>query len=78
LRVRLNYQQDLLDRLGVDERQLVVLRLNGQGVWQIEPTVGQSVDLDWIVAAPVSFANSGETYAIGYLAAQVALPLVVR
>jgi hypothetical protein len=79
LRVRLNYSQDLLDRLGIGEHQLVVLHLQaGQCVWQVVPTIGQSDTLDWIAAAAQPFAGQGEVYALGYVPARVWLPLIRR
>ncbi len=79
LRVRLSYSQDLLDRLQIDERQLVVLRLlAGQASWQVVPDAGRSTDLDWIAAEAQPFGGQGEVYALGYRAAQVLLPLVQR
>lgn len=76
LRVRLSYDQDLLDRLGIAETRLVVLRLNGQGLWEVAPPAGRSAALDWIAAAPQSFANGGEIYALGYGPASLWLPML--
>jgi hypothetical protein len=78
LRVRLGYDQDLLDRLGIDEGRLVILRLNGQRIWQPLPTAGRSFALDWIAARPQSWSAQGEVYALGYGPATLLLPLVAR
>lgn len=66
LRVRLSYDQDLLNQLGIDERNLVLLRLEGTSRWVQVPTAGRSLPLDWIAGAARAFRGSGETYAIGY------------
>jgi hypothetical protein len=76
LRVRLSYDQDLLDRLGIAEARLLALRRNGQGLWEIAPAVGRSAALDWIAAAPQSFSNQGEVYVLGYGPAGLWLPIV--
>lgn len=79
LRVRLRYNQDLLDRLGIDERQLVVLRLEaGQRRWLEMPVLGRSTEMDWLLAQKQTFGGQGEVYALGYRQMQVALPLVLR
>jgi hypothetical protein len=78
LAVRLSYSQDLLDRLGVDERSLVLLRANAQGVWEVVPTAGQSQDLDWIAGAALALDGNGALYAIGAAESRVMLPLVVK
>jgi hypothetical protein len=78
LTVRLSYSQDLLDRLGIDERDLVVLRSNKQGAWEIVPTSGRSLDLDWIAAVPAPFDGGGAIYALGRADPRVLLPLVVH
>lgn len=77
LRVRLSYDQDLLDRLGIAEERLVVLRLTGQG-WQALPTVGRSFALDWIATQPQALSGQGDTFALGYGPAQLQLPIVLR
>ncbi|HYF65218.1 MAG TPA: hypothetical protein VD886_20490, partial [Herpetosiphonaceae bacterium] len=67
LTVRLGYSQDLLDRLGVDETTLVVLYFDQQlQQWTPIQTVGQSLELDWIAAAPQDFAGNGGIYALAY------------
>jgi hypothetical protein len=76
LRVRLSYDQDLLDRLGIAEGRLLALRRNGQGLWEVVPAAGRSAALDWIAAAPQSFGPAGEVYAIGYGPAGLWLPIV--
>jgi hypothetical protein len=79
LRVRLGYSQDLLDRLGIAEDQLVIVRLNANNVWEIVPTSGQSALLDWITGAPQNFGGDGEFYALAYrstFAGRVFLPLL--
>lgn len=79
LRVRLGYSEDLLDRLGIGEEQLVILGFDdGQGVWQILPEAGRSTVLDWIAADPQRFNGEGAIYALGYARARVALPLIMR
>ncbi|MDZ4720314.1 MAG: hypothetical protein SH847_17815 [Roseiflexaceae bacterium] len=78
LAVRLSYNQDLLDRLGIDERSLVLLQINQQGVWQIVPTTGHSLDLDWIGGVPLALQGNGAIYALGHADARVSLPLVLR
>jgi hypothetical protein len=76
--VRLSYSQDLLDRLGINEDQLVVLRLDkGQRIWQLVPIAGRSRALDWIAAAARPFDGQGAVYALGYRP-PVWLPLVRR
>jgi hypothetical protein len=78
LQVRLSYSQDLLDRLGINEDQLVVLRLEkGQRIWQLVPIAGRSRALDWIAAAARPFDGQGAVYALGYRP-PVWLPLVRR
>jgi hypothetical protein len=77
LRVRLSYDQDLLDRLGIAEDRLVLLRL-GSGTWQTAKVDGRSAALDWIAGAPVGFGAQGETFALGYGPAVVRLPLLAR
>jgi len=78
LQVRLSYSQDLLDRMGINEDQLVVLRLEkGQRLWQLVPAVGRSRALDWIAASARSFNGQGAIYALGYRP-PVWLPLVRR
>ncbi|MFL5806385.1 MAG: hypothetical protein ACJ8CR_32240 [Roseiflexaceae bacterium] len=81
LRVRLGYSQDLLDRLGIGENQLVVLRLRldkSQRGWEQVPTSAQSRALNWIAAQAQTFAGQGAVYALGYKSGQVWLPLVRR
>jgi hypothetical protein len=79
LRVRLSYNQDLLDRLGIGEEQLVVLRLEkGQRLWQPVAAAAQSRALDWIAAEARPFNGQGAIYALGYGPARVWLPTVVR
>jgi hypothetical protein len=79
LRVRLGYSQDLLDRLGIGEGQLVVLRLDkGKRTWEQVPTSAQSTALDWIAAQARPFNGAGAIYALGYTQARVWLPLVRR
>jgi hypothetical protein len=78
LQVRLSYSQDLLDRLGINEDQLVVLRLEKGGrVWQLVPAAGRSRALDWIAAAARPFNGQGAIYTLGYRS-PVFLPLVRR
>jgi hypothetical protein len=78
LQVRLSYSQDLLDQLGINENQLVVLRLEkGQRLWQLVPAAGSSRTLDWIAAAARPFDGQGAIYALGYRP-PVWLPLVRR
>jgi hypothetical protein len=78
LQVRLGYSQDLLDQLGINENQLVVLRLEkGQRIWQLVPTAGRSRTLDWIAAAARSFESQGAIYALGYRR-PVLLPVIRR
>jgi hypothetical protein len=79
LRVRLNYSQDLLDRLGIDEHQLVVLHLEpGQRLWKVAPTIAQSYSLNWIAGAAQPFAGQGQIYALGYVPSRSLLPLIRR
>jgi hypothetical protein len=79
LRVRLGYSQDLLDRLGIGEGQLVVLRLDkSQRNWAQVPTSAQSRALDWIAAQAQPFNGEGAIYALGYTQVRVWLPLVRR
>jgi hypothetical protein len=85
LRVRLSYNQDLLDRLGIDEEQLVVLRLNREGRWepvasqaQIDIPVQRSHDLDWIVVTAQQFNGEGEVYALAYTPFRMRVPVVQR
>jgi hypothetical protein len=77
LRVRLGYDQDLLDRLGIAEERLVLLRLSA-GTWQTAKIDGHSAALDWIAGAPVAFSAQGEVYALGYGPARLSLPLLRR
>jgi hypothetical protein len=77
LQVRLGYSQDLLDRLGINEAQLVILRLEQGARWQIVPTAGRSRALDWIAAAPRPFEGQGMIYALGYRR-PVWLPVIRR
>jgi hypothetical protein len=78
LSVRLSYSQDLIDRLGIDERSLVLLRLNAQGVWQVVPSSGSSAALDWIAGTPEALKGNGAVYVLAAADARVSLPLVVR
>ncbi len=78
LRVRLSYNQDLLDRLNIDESDLLVLRRNANNAWQAVPIIDQSTALDWIAAAPQSFSGTGEDYVLAYRGPRVWLPVVVR
>jgi hypothetical protein len=77
LQVRLGYSQDLLDRLGINENQLVVLRLEKGSRWQLVPTIGRSRALDWIAAAARPFEGQGVVYALGYRR-PVWLPVIRR
>jgi hypothetical protein len=77
LQVRLGYSQDLLDRLGINESQLVVLRLEKGSRWQLVPTVARSRTLDWIAAAARPFEGQGVIYALGYRR-PMWLPLIKR
>jgi hypothetical protein len=77
LQVRLGYSQDLLDRLGINEAQLVVLRLEKGSRWVLVPTVGRSRALDWIAAAARPFEGQGVIYALGYRR-PVLLPVIRR
>lgn len=85
--VRINYSQDLLDRLGIDEHDLVGLRLNDDNpqipaFWELVPAAqlaGRDTALDWIAFRAAEFEGDGEFYALGYRTArQVFLPLVAR
>jgi hypothetical protein len=79
LLVRLSYSQDLLDRLGIGEVQLVVLRLDAdKRFWIPLPAVQRSRALDWIAVAAQPFAGQGAVYALGYSPARVWLPLIRR
>lgn len=78
LRVRLNYNQDLLNRLEISENQLVILSLDAQGVWQALPTAAQSTRLDWIAAEPQVFDGDGAFYALAYRNPQLFLPVIRR
>jgi hypothetical protein len=65
--VRLSYSQDLLDRLHVDEADLVVLYYDQQAeTWTPVQTLGQSRELDWIAAEPQDFVGDGGIYALAY------------
>ncbi|MBA3468384.1 MAG: hypothetical protein H0T53_01945 [Herpetosiphonaceae bacterium] len=65
--VRLSYSQDLLDRLGVDEHDLIVLFFDRQlQKWTPVQASGQSLELDWIAAAPQNFDSAGGIYALAY------------
>jgi hypothetical protein len=78
LQVRLGYSQDLLDRLGINEDQLVVLRLEkGQRLWQLVPAAGRSRALNWIAASARSFNGQGAIYVLGYRP-PVWLPVIRR
>lgn len=79
LRVRLSYNQDLLDRLGINENQLVVLRLVDpvKNVWETVPIVARSFELDWVAIEKQVFQGSGAIYALGYRNI-VHLPLLMR
>jgi hypothetical protein len=67
LHIRLSYNQDLLDQLGLtDENRLVLLRLSAQNTWDPVPIAGRSNALDWIASAPQSFAGKGAIFALGY------------
>lgn len=80
--VRLSYKQDLLNRLGIAEEQLVVVRLNSDNIWEVVPTVGQSVELDWIAAEAQNFDSDGDSdgdfYALAYGPLFNFLPLIQR
>jgi hypothetical protein len=77
LRVRLFYDQALLDLLGVDEEQLVVLRFEpNSGSWQVLPEQGRSNDLNWIAAAPQGFGGAGAVFALAVRNDELFVPLV--
>ena len=78
LTVRLSYSQDLLDRLKVDERNLVLLRLNARKVWEIVPSSAQSLDMDWLAGSPQTLDGQGLVYALGYVETKISLPLIIR
>lgn len=78
LAVRMSYNQELIDRLGVDERSLVLLQIDQQGTWQIVPSSGRSLDLDWIGGAPHALNGNGAIYAFGQAETRIALPFAVR
>ena len=82
IRVRLSYNQDLLNRLGIAEEQLVVVRLNSDDIWEVVPTVGQSFELDWIAAEAQIFDGDGDSdgdfYALAYEPFLNFLPLIQR
>lgn len=86
VQVRLSYNQDLLDQLGISEAQLVVLRLRGQTqdrkVWEPVPIVDRSLALDWLSVQEQPFNvngdGQGDIYALGYVRPAAWLPLVVR
>lgn len=78
LAVKLSYSQDLIDRLGIDERSLVLLRVGQQGAWEAVPPAGRSADLDWVSGAARALDGNGAIYALGYADLRVDLPLVVR
>jgi hypothetical protein len=78
LRVRVNYDQDRIKRLGLDESRLTLLQLDKAGQWQQLPTLGRSLGLHWI-AAPLQPDGSGTaTIGLGYGPAQLYLPLIMR
>ncbi|HEY1015274.1 MAG TPA: hypothetical protein VGE07_21390 [Herpetosiphonaceae bacterium] len=77
LNIRLSYDEDLVNRQGIAEEQLVVLRLNG-GKWAPVSEIGRSKALDWIAIAPQPFAGEGQIFAFGYVAQKTALPLLGR
>lgn len=77
LRVRLSYDQALLDALGIAEARLVLLRL-GQGGWELAAEQGRSPELDWIAAAPQAFGGDGEIYAIAYRGPRAFMPALMR
>jgi hypothetical protein len=65
--VRLSYSQDLLDRLKVDERTLIVLYFDQHNQrWTPVQASGQSLELDWIAAPPQEFDGGGGIYALAY------------
>ncbi len=79
LRVRLSYDQALLDALGIDEGRLVPLRLAPDAAaWELAGEEGRSADLDWVAAAARDFGGDGEIYALGYRAPQLFLPALWR
>ncbi|MEM8535588.1 MAG: hypothetical protein AAGF95_32455, partial [Chloroflexota bacterium] len=91
IRVRLSYNQDLLNRLEIAEEQLVIVRLNSDNTWEEVPTVGQSeevptvgqsVELDWIAAEAQIFdgdvGSDGDFYALAYKPFFNFLPLIQR
>jgi hypothetical protein len=66
LALRLSYNQDLLNRLRIQEERLVVLRLD-QGAWKIVQPRQRSLPLDWLGVSPQQFNGSGVSFALGYL-----------
>ena len=77
LRVRLFYDQALLNALSVDERRLVLLRLGAvNGLWQVVPVQGRSPELNWIAAQPQGFGGDGEIFALAILEERLYLPLL--
>ncbi len=78
LTVRLSYSQDLLDRLNIDERSLVLLHLNARKSWDIIPPSTRSFELDWISGNVQNLDGQGLVYALGYAETWISLPLVTR
>jgi hypothetical protein len=67
LTVRLSYNQDLLNRLRISEKQLVLLRLDPQGGWHKLLPRQRSVSLDWLAFDVQQFNGAGLTFALAYL-----------
>lgn len=58
------YSQETVDRVGVDESQLVVLHFSrGTGAWSVVPGAGRSEVLDWLATGPV---QEDGIYAVGW------------
>lgn len=81
LSVRLSYDQDVLDRLGIDETQLIVLRYDPREQrWLTLPLAGHSLELDWVALPAQQLSGQPVLLALAYQPPQgrLWLPLVVR
>lgn len=70
LRVRLGYNQDLVSRLQIDERNLKLLRYVRSATaaphWAPVQFSGRSLSLNWISSVPVAMSGQGDIFALGY------------
>jgi hypothetical protein len=78
LRLRLFYNEDLLDLLGVQEQELTLVQRTPNGAWEELAIAAQSRDLDWVISAPQQFAGDGAYIALAVREPRLFIPLMAR